>query len=152
MSLAQDIAKLREATGAGVMDCKRAYEEAKGDFTKAKAILASNADSIAAKKADRATHAGLIESYVHASKIGVLIEVGCESDFVSKNSDFKLLVHNLCLQIASMAPANVEELLKQDYILDSAMTVEAYIKSLIAKIRENIQIKRFSRFELGEEK
>ena len=150
MSSAQDIAKLREETGAGVMDCKRAYDESKGDFVKAKAILASNADAIAMKKADRATHAGLVEAYVHATKIGVLIEVGCESDFVAKNSDFKMLVHNLCLQIASMTPKDIEELMGQDYILDSSMTVEAYIKSLIGKIRENIQVKRFVRYELGE--
>ena len=152
MSLSEDIAKLREETGAGVMDCKKALEEAGNDFNKAKAILATNADAIARKKAERATHAGLIEAYVHAQKIGVLLELNCETDFVGKNQDFKNLAHNLAMQIASMAPKNVEELLAQDYILEPSMKVEDYIKSLIGKIRENIQVKRFARYELGEEK
>lgn len=147
---AAEIAKLREETGAGVMECKKALDEAKGDFVKAKVILASSADAIAKKKADRSTHQGVIETYSHAGKIGVLLEVNCESDFVAKNADFKTMVHNLAMQIASMAPKDIEELLKQDYILDSSMNVEEYVKSLILKIRENIQIKRFVRYELGE--
>lgn len=150
MSLSEDIAKLRELTGAGVMDCKKALEEAGNNFDKAKTILAANAGAIAKKKADRATTAGLIETYVHGGKIGVLIEVACESDFVSKNSDFKTMVHNLCLQIASMMPETVEALLAQDYILEPSQTVGEYITSLIGKIRENIQVKRFVRYELGE--
>lgn len=149
---AADIAKLREETGAGVMDCKKALEEAKGDFNKAKAILSSNADAIAKKKAERSTKQGVIEAYNHAGKIGVLVEVNCESDFVAKNEDFKKMTHNLALQIASMNPKNMDELMSQDYILDSSMTVDGYVKSLIGKIRENIQVKRFVRFELGEEK
>lgn len=149
---AQDIAKLREETGAGVMECKRALEEAKGDFSKAKAVLAASADAIAKKKADRATKSGLIECYCHAGKVGVIIEVVCESDFVAKNSDFKTMTHNLALQIASMAPQNIDELLAQEYIIDSSMTVADYIKSIVLKIRENIQVKRFERYELGETK
>ena len=146
----QDIAKLRGETGAGVMDCKRAYDEAKGDYKKALTLLASSADAIAKKKAERATEQGVVEAYVHAGKIGVLIEVNCESDFVAKNADFKLAVHNLAMQIASMNPVDTAELMNQDYILDSSMSVEGYIKTLILKIRENIQIKRFIRYELGE--
>ncbi len=152
MSLSEDIAKLREETGAGVMDCKKALEEAGNDFNKAKAILATNAGTIAKKKAERATAEGIVEGYVHAGKIGVLIEVKCESDFVAKNADFKAMAHNLAMQIASMSPKDVEELLSQDYILDSSMKIDDYIKSLIGKIRENIQVTRFVRFELGEEK
>jgi len=152
VSLSEDIAKLREETGAGVMDCKKALEESGNDFKKAKEILASNADAIAKKKADRATHQGVIETYTHAGKIGVMLELACESDFVAKNDDFKKLAHNLAMQIASMNPADTTELLTQDYILDSSMKVEEYINSLIGKIRENIQVKRFARFELGEEK
>lgn len=150
MSSSTDIAKLREETGAGVMDCKKALEEASDDFSKAKTILASNADAIAKKKSDRETKSGLIEAYIHGGKVGVLIEVDCESDFVSKNDDFKTLVHNLCLQIASMRAKTVEELLAQEYILDSSLKVSDYVNSLIGKIRENIQIKRFVRYELGE--
>lgn len=147
---AQEIAKLREETGAGVMDCKKAFDEAKGDYKKALTLLATSADAIAKKKAERATEQGVVEAYVHAGKIGVLIEVNCESDFVAKNADFKLAVHNLAMQIASMNPADTAELMGQDYILDSSITVNEYIKTLILKIRENIQIKRFIRFELGE--
>lgn len=147
---AQEIAKLREETGAGVMECKKALEEAKGDMKKAKSLLASSADAIAKKKAERETHSGLIDAYVHAGKVGVLVEAACESDFVAKNEDFKKMVHNVAMQIASMNPASVEELLGQEYIMDSSLKVDDYIKSIILKIRENIQIKRFVRFELGE--
>ncbi len=151
MSLSSDIAKLREETGAGVMDCKRALEESENDFNKAKTILAFNADAIAKKKADRATKAGIIEIYLHAGKIGVMLELACETDFVAKNTDFKTLAHNIAMQIASMMPKDTQELLAQDYILDSSMKVEDYINSLIGKIRENIQVKRFVRYELGED-
>lgn len=147
---AQDIAKLREETGAGVMECKKALEQANGDFKKAKELLADSADAIAKKKADRATKSGIIECYCHAQKIGVMLEIACESDFVAKNQDFKDLAHNLALQIASMSPANIEDLLSQEYIIDSSQKVDDYIKSIILKIRENIQVKRFVRYELGE--
>jgi len=148
---AADIAKLREETGAGVMEWKKALEEAKGDFGKAKGILATSADAIAKKKAERSTHAGVIEAYVHGGRIGVMIEVNCESDFVAKNEDFKKMVHDLTMQIASMAPKDVTELLAQEFIMDSKLTVDEYMKTLVLKIRENIQIKRFVRYELGEE-
>lgn len=148
---AADIAKLREETGAGVMECKRALEESKGDFAKAKIVLAASADAIAKKKADRATKSGIIECYCHGGKIGVMLEVACESDFVAKNSDFKVMTHNIAMQIASMAPCDIDELLAQEYIMDSSIKIEDYIKSVVLKIRENIVIKRFKRFELGEE-
>jgi elongation factor Ts len=151
MVKAEDVAKLRNETGAGVMECKKALEDANGDYNKAKTILAGSADAIAKKKAERATKSGLVEAYVHAGRIGVLIEVDCESDFVAKNADFKNLVHNLAMQIASMNPNSVEELLKQEYILDSSQIVDEYVKSIVLKIRENIQIKRFTRYEVGEE-
>jgi len=147
---AQDIAKLREETGAGVMDCKRAFDEAGGDFSKAKKILQDNAGAIAKKKAERATNHGVIEGYTHGGKIGVLVEVLCESDFVAKNPEFKSLTKDIAMQIASMNPKNVEELLKQEYIKDQTQTIEEYLNSVIGKIRENIKIKRFIRFELGE--
>lgn len=147
---AQDIAKLREETGAGVMDCKRAFEEANGDFKKAKEILAQNAEAIAHKKAERATKAGVIECYVHGGRIGVLLELNSESDFVARNEKFKSLAHNLAMQIASMNPKTVEELLQQDYIMASGQKVEDYLKSVIGEIRENIKINRFIRYEVGE--
>lgn len=147
---AKTVAELRAQTGAGVMDCKKALEESKGDFEKAKKILSSNAASIAQKKAQRATKHGLIESYVHGGRIGVLLEIASESDFVAKNAEFKELAHQICLQIASMSPKSVDELLEQEFIMDSSQTVKDLIESKIAKIRENIKINRFIRFELGE--
>ena len=145
------VAKLRTETGAGVMDCKRALEESGGDQEKAKKILASNAASIAKKKAERATKHGLVESYVHGGRIGVLLELASESDFVARNDEFKDLAHQICLQIASMSPKDINELLKQEFIMDSSQTVKDLIESKIAKIRENIRINRFIRFELGEQ-
>lgn len=149
--MSSQVAKLREETGAGVMDCKHALDDAGGDFKKAKAILAKNAEAIAKKKSERVTKQGLVEAYIHAGRVGVLVELRCESDFVAKNPEFKNLAHNLALQIASMSPKNIDELLAQEYIMDPGRTIDAYIKSVISKIRENIQIQRFERFELGEE-
>ncbi|AKM82004.1 TPA: translation elongation factor Ts [Candidatus Berkelbacteria bacterium] len=148
---ASEIAKLREETGAGVMDCKNALEEAKGNFEEAKKILAGNAAAIAKKKAERATKHGLIETYVHSGRIGVMLELASESDFVAKNAEFKELAHQVAMQIASMSPKNIDELLKQEFIMDSKMTIEDLINSKIAKIRENIKVNRFVRYELGEE-
>lgn len=146
----EDVAKLRIATGAGVMDCKRALEEARGDFEKAKKILADSTQIIAQKKAGRSTAQGLIEVYAHANKIGVLLEINSESDFVARNSEFKELAHNIAMQIASMNPKDLPELLSQVYIKDESLTIKKLIEQATAKIGENIQIKRFIRYELGE--
>lgn len=151
MISAQDVAKLRSVTGAGVMDSKKALEEASGDFEKAKKILASNAQSIAKKKSERATKHGLVECYVHASKIGVMLEIACESDFVARNSEFTELAHDVAMQIASMNPKNTDELFQGNYIKDDSMTIKDLVEQATAKIGENIQIKRFVRFELGED-
>ena len=148
---ASEIAKLREETGAGVMDCKKALEEASGDYKKAKAILATNAAAIAKKKAERATNHGIIEVYNHGGKVGVLVEVLCESDFVVKSPLFRELTKNIALQIASMNSKDVSELLSQEYIKDPGMTIESYIHSIIGQIKENIKITRFIRYELGEQ-
>lgn len=150
MASASEIKKLREETGAGVMECRQALLDARGDFEKAKKFLAESAGAIAKKKAERATKAGLVEGYVHAGKIGVLVEVACESDFVVKNPKFKEMAHNIAMQIASMNPKNLEELLAQEYIIDSKMKISDYINSLILQIKENILVKRFVRFEIGE--
>lgn len=151
MISAQDVAKLRQDTGAGVIDCKKALEEARGDFEKAKQVLSNNSTAIAQKKAERATKHGIIESYVHAAKIGVLLEIVCESDFVAKNEKFKNLAHEIAMQVASMNPKDISELLEQAYIKDDSLTMKQLIDQAIAIIGENIQIKRFVRFELGEE-
>lgn len=146
----QDIARLRAETGAGVMECKQALQDARGDFQKAKKFLAQSAQAIAKKKSERVTKNGLIEGYVHAGKIGVLIEVACESDFVAKNPKFREMAHNLAMQIASMNPKNIEELLEQEFIVDQTQKVKDYINTQVLQIKENIQVKRFVRYELGE--
>ena len=151
MSSAQEIAQLRRDTGGGVMDCKKALEEAGGDSQKAKKILNDNAQVIAKKKANRATEQGLIDTYVHADKIGVLLEVSCESDFVARNAEFKEFVHNIAMQIASANPKNLKDLLAGNYIKDESVTIQNVVEQATAKIGENIQIKRFIRYELGEE-
>lgn len=145
---AVDVAKLREETGAGILDCKKALDEAGGDFEKAKAILQEKGIASAAKKADREIGASLIEAYVHDGRIGVLLELGAETDFVTRNEEFKSAAHNLALQIAATpAVQTVEELLTQPYMFDESLTVEEYLKSLIGKIGENIQIRRFTKYE-----
>lgn len=148
---AKIVGKLRAETGAGVMDCKRALEEAKGDYDMAKKILATTAEAIAKKKAERETKHGIIEIYNHMGKIGVMLELACESDFVAKNPNFKELAHKIGMQIASMNPKNVDELLKQEFFADPAVTIQDYINTQIGQIKENIVVKRFIRFELGEE-
>src|SRR3990167_3642687 len=144
-----DIIKLlREETGFGVMDVKRALDEANGDAAKAREILKAKSAMTVAKKADRATSQGLIFTYTHLGKIGAMVEVNCESDFVARNDDFKKFVHDLVLHIASMNPASVEELLEQPYFLDEKVTIQKVLEEIMHKIGENMQIRRFSRFEL----
>lgn len=144
------IKKLREETSAGVSDCREALEDANGDYQKAKKLIEERGFEKAAKKEGKETSQGIIESYVHAGKIGVLVELRCETDFVAKTDEFKNLAHELALQIASMNPKNVSDLMKEEYIRDNAFTIEALIKQTIAKVGENITIKRFTRMELGD--
>jgi len=151
MISAELVGKLRIETGAGVMDCKNALEKTNGDYEKAKKILAENAQVIAKEKAQRSAKQGLIECYCHGGKIGVILELNCESDFVAKNEQFKNLAHELAMQIASMNPKDTQELMAEIYIRDESMTIQQLVEQAIAKIGENIQIKRFERFELGKE-
>lgn len=145
-----DIKKLREDTGAGVADCRTALEEAAGDMGKAKEILKKKGLDKASKKGDREVKAGIVEVYSHNGKVGVLVELLCETDFVAKTEEFKNLAHELVLQVASMNPASVEELLNQEYIRDESLTIDQLIKSVVAKLGENIQVGRFKRIALGE--
>jgi len=145
-----DIKKLRAKTGAGIADCRKALEESGGDFKKAEALLKSRGAEIASKKKDRATGQGLVETYIHSGgKVGAMVEINCETDFVGKTDEFKNLAHEVVMQIAAMDPKDVEELSKQEYIRDSSKTIDDLIKEVIAKVGENIVIKRFIRFELG---
>lgn len=144
-----DVKKLRQETGHGIMDCKKALSEAGGDYNKAKEILSAQIEKMAEKKSDRETKAGLIETYTHDGRVGVILEVQCESDFVAKNDKFKELVHNLALQIASMAPKDINELLEQEFVMVEGLKIDDYIKTNIAKLKENIKVIRFERYELG---
>lgn len=150
--MSMDILKqLREETGVGIMDIKRALEESEGDVEKARQILKERSAMIVAKKSDRETKQGLIETYTHLGRIGAMVEVNCETDFVARNDDFKIFVHDLVLHVASMNPTDLEELLSQPFFNDESVTVRQRLDQLVGKIGENIQIKRFARFELGSE-
>ena len=193
---AEQIKKLRELTGAGVLDAKRTLEEHDGDFDKALAILKEKGMKAAAKKTERVAKQGLIETYVHAGgRMGVIVEINCETDFVAATKEFRDLAHDVALQIAATnpkyvsqadVPANVVEeqkkifadaataegkpahiiekivagklesfykescLLLQPFVRDDKSTVHDLIQATVAKLQENIVVRRFSRFELGE--
>ena len=150
MNISLDLLKkLRADTSAGVLDCRKALEDAGGDLAKAKKLILDRGLEKAAKKVGRETAQGVIESYVHAGRVGVLVEVRCETDFVARTDDFKKLSHEIALQVASMNPKNVKELLASEYIRDASMTIEALVKQTVAKLGENITIATFTRLELG---
>lgn len=149
-TVVENIKKLRALTSAGVMECRKALEESAGNLKKAETLLKKQLQEKAAKKKGRKTQEGLIESYIHANaKVGALVELLCETDFVGRTADFKNLAHEICLQIASMNPKDVKELLSQAYIRDPKTTISDLVKELSGKLGENVQIKRFTRFEVG---
>ncbi|MDA8219761.1 MAG: translation elongation factor Ts [Dehalococcoidales bacterium] len=159
------VKELREKTGAGIMDCKRALIEAGGDKAKAMEILQQQGLARAEKKAARVASQGLVDSYIHGGgRIGVLVEVNCETDFVARTPEFADLVHDIAMQIAAQNPTYVNEdevpegaeitpehdvLLKQPFIKNPGQTIGELITANIAKIGENIKVRRFARFELG---
>ena len=160
------IKALREETGAGVMDCKRALESAGGDVARAQDILREEGIASAAKKASRATNDGVVESYIHSGgRIGVLVEVNCETDFVARTPEFRELAHNLAMQVAAMDPQHIDQedipegaeanpqedcLLQQAFIRDPSKTIDDILKETVGKLGENIRVRRFTRFALGE--
>jgi elongation factor Ts len=192
---AADVKMLREKTGVGIMECKSALSEAAGDFEKAVEILRKKGIAVAEKKSSRATKEGAITSYIHmGGKIGVMVEIGCETDFVAKNDDFKEFSKNIAMHIAAASPlyltrddvpaeyiakekeifseqikdkpANIIEkivegkvdkmmedicLLDQKYVKDDKQTIKEYVTATIARIGENIVIRRFVKYTLGEE-
>lgn len=149
---ADQIRKLRQLTGAGIMDCKKAFEEAKGEEKIAIAWLKKKGLIKAREKADREVKSGLIEAYTHADgQLVSVVELSCETDFVARTADFKQLAHELAMQVAAMQPKTIDELLKQSYIRDETVTMIELVKETIAKTGENIQVKRIARFELGKE-
>ena len=146
----EDIKHLREQTGGGIIECKKALEDCDGNIEKATELLKKQGVAKAEKKADRVTTAGLIETYVHAGgKVGAMVELLCETDFVARTDDYKNLSHELCLQIAAMDPGSVDNLLEQVYIRDGKTLIKDLIKGIIAKVGENIKIGRIYRVELG---
>ena len=164
---AEDVKQLRELTSAGVMDCKRALDEANGNIEKAVEILKEKGMASAAKRADRETSQGMVDSYIHAGgRIGVIVEVNCETDFVARTDGFKQLVHDIAMQIAGIpttlaitedelppdAEGSIEEtvLMKQSFIRNSSQTIEQLVQEAIAQTGENIRVRRFARFELGQ--
>ncbi len=193
---AEQVKALRDQTGAGMMECKKALVEADGDFQKAVTLLRERGLAAAAKRADRETKEGIIGQYIHAGgRLGVLVEVDCETDFVAGTDEFQELVRDLAMQIAASSPSfvrredvsqeNIEKekeiyqkqalaagkpekiverivegklnkyysevcLYEQPFIKDSEVTVEELIKSKIAIVKENISVKRFARFKVGE--
>lgn len=148
---AEQIKELREKCGAGILECRRALEECDGDVQRAMDELRKKGLEVAEKKKDREVKAGIIEAYVHCGgKVVAVVELLCETDFVARNEEFKELAHELAMQVAAMSPKTVDELLEQEYIRDSSKKVKDLLTEAIAKIRENIQIGRIARFELGE--
>ncbi len=143
-----DVQKLREMTGAGILDCKKALEDAGGDLDKAVSIIQERGLVKAEGKSGRKTGVGILETYIHNNRVGVLLELRCETDFVARTEDFRGLAHELAMHIAAMDPKDLEVLLKQPYVRDEKMTVEEVVKGVIAKTGENIQIGRFCRYEL----
>ena len=151
MANAQDVQRLRAETGAGVMDCKRALDDAHGDFDKAKTLIKERGLAKAQRTSDREAKEGIVESYVHAGgKIGALVELSSETDFVARNPDFRSLAREIAMQIAAMDPKDVGELLDQAYIRDASKTVGELVTTFAARTGENVRVRRFTRFQLGE--
>jgi elongation factor Ts len=164
---AEMIKELRTSTGAGIMDCKRALQEADGDLKKAAEVLQKQGFAKAEKRSQREVKNGLVDVYIHTGgRIGAMVEINCESDFVARTDDFKALAHNIALQIAASEPqyvcvddipenlraeANPAEacLLSQPFIRDPQRSVQDIVTEAVAKIGENIKVRRFARFELG---
>jgi Translation elongation factor Ts len=158
------IKALRDKTGAGVLECKKALLEAEGDLSYAIAILKERGLLLAEKKAERVTREGLIEAYVHTGgRLGALIEINCETDFVARTEEFKKLAHDLAMQVAATAPRFISAdeategedptedcLLVQPFIKEPEKRVQDIIAEAKAKLGENIRVRRFARFELRE--
>ena len=159
------VKELRAQCGSGVMECRNALFEVEGDVEKALQILKERGLLKAAKKVERVTTQGLVEAYIHTGgRIGAIVELNCETDFVARTDEFKELAHNLAMQVAALSPQFITEeeipeeadmepqsacLLLQPYIRDQDRTVRDVIIETIAKVGENIKVSRFVRFELG---
>jgi elongation factor Ts len=160
----QAVKALRDLTGAGMLDCKQALEEAGGDIDKAVELLRQRGIAMAEKRAGRETAQGVVQAYIHHDgRVGALVELNCETDFVARTEEFRTLAQELAMQVAAMAPRYVSReemppgegdpadlcLLEQPFIRDQSRNVGSLITELIAKTGENIRVRRFARFELG---
>ncbi|MEK7178071.1 MAG: elongation factor Ts [Patescibacteria group bacterium] len=149
MAKIDDLKKIRNMTGASVDAIHKALKEADGEIERALELLKDRGAMVAAKKAGRQTDEGIVSYYIHANgKVGVLVKLLCETDFVARTEQFKELGHELAMHIAAMDPINIEDFLSQAYIRDQDMTIDALIKDYIAKLGENIKISEFCRFEI----
>ena len=142
------LVQLRDETGAGVIDCKKALDDAEGDIVKAKKLLIERGAAKAVSKSERKTGSGYLETYVHGGRIGVLLEMRCETDFVAKNEKFRELAHEIAMQIASMNPQTVDDLLEQEFIKDPSIRIKDLVTQTIAITGENMKVERFTRYEL----
>lgn len=161
-----DVKKLREQTGAGIMECRNALAESGGDFAKAAEVLRERGQQRAEKKSGREAKQGLIEPYIHAGgRVGALVELNCETDFVARTEQFRTLAHDIAMQVAATNPSSVsgevaaaqadgaeEELplLDQPFIKNEKVTIGELVKQHIASLGENIVVRRFVRYELGQ--
>ena len=147
----KDVQRLRSESGAGVMDCKRALEETAGDYAKALALIKERGIQSVAKKSEREAKEGLVASYIHSNgRIGALVELASETDFVSRGEDFRQLAQEIAMQVAAMNPATVDELLEQAYIRDASKTIKDLVTVVAATTKENVHVRRIQRFALGE--
>lgn len=150
MITAQDVFKLRQITGAGMMDAKKALEEASGNFEKAQEILQSKYVEKAEKKADRETKEGFVGTYVHNGKTAALVALACETDFVARNDEFRELAQNIALHITALIAedASIQDILDSSYIKDPSLTISELLKTKIGVLGENIQITGFKKISL----
>jgi elongation factor Ts len=146
------IKELRKQTGAGIMDAKKAIEEAKGDMEKAVELIRAKGLARAEQRSEREVNSGKVYCYTHAGGVAAsMVEVACETDFVAKTDEFEALCKEIAMQIVSMNPIDVDELMAQPYIRDGSKTIEQLVKELVGKTGENIRVIRFARFKLGTE-
>lgn len=143
------IKSLREATGLSFNEIKKALTEAGGDEAKAMDVLKAMSGALAEKKSSREVKEGIIGTYLHSNKrVGSMVEVMCETDFVAKNADFQELAHDLAMHLVAMKPADEAEFLAQPFVKDPSITIEALIHQYVAKLGENIKLGRFQVFEV----
>jgi elongation factor Ts len=147
----KDVQRLRSESGAGVMDSKRALEDAGGDYGKALGLLKQRGLESVAKKSGREAKEGLIASYIHGNgRVGALVELASETDFVSRGEEFQKLAREIAMQVVAMEPASVDELLAQPYIRDGSKTIKDLVTAVASTTKENVHVRRIQRFALGE--